>query len=354
MSFPYVMINLACEDAEEIFSTDELLRLYMYDFMRKFNMRWENFDDDDNCVNNKCRVCSNEDSFIYLTKDNQEVVRKHSKNVTNFLDDSELQKAAEALLTGLIEFVLVLLQALDNGNQSIQDCKSVRSIAVDTMARIPMVCVWVLVYTKKGVSYYNPQDCIDDCNEDEDCYCSELEVEADEETRKKLVKLLLLQFYACFNVCSLMVQACEGNVLAFENLKLLYADLSKCNQFTIGHITFQMFPETNECFTAFCNYVTKNAEAYEAYVKCMEEEALTERIAAGAEAKRLEEAARIAAEAQAKRLAAEAEPKRLAELDKRIAEELEAKRLAEEALRLAAVEKKNIGVVDDFLSTLNL
>jgi len=346
MSFPDV-IDLAGEDAKAIFSAglDQLI-LYRDNWTRKYDERWRH---DDTCAhhNEDCRVCSNDDIFSVLTKENQEVVDRHGEKVAKFIDDSELQKAAEALLTGLIEFVLVLLQALSN--DSIKDCKSVRSIAVDAMARIPMVCVWFLVYNKKGVSYYDPNKCIDDCYYD--CYCFQREVEANEETRKKLVNLLLLQFYACFNVCSLMVQACEDNVLAFEKLKLLYEDLSKCNQSTIGHITFQLFPETKECFTAFSKSVTQNAEAY---VKCMEAEALAKRITAEAEDKRLEEAARIEAEAQAKRLAAEEEAKRLAELAKRIEEEAEAKRLAEEALRLAAAEQKNIGDVEDFLSSLNL
>lgn len=345
MSFPHV-IDLACEDAEDIFGAGrEPFILYRDTLTRKYDDRWRH---GDTCAHNNedCSVCSEDDIFSVLTEKNKKVVDRHGEKVAEFIDDSELQKAAEALLTGLIEFVLVLLQALDKAsNDSIKDCKSVRSIAVDAMARIPMVCVWLLVYNKKGVSYYDPNECIDDCYYN--CYCFQREVEADEETRKKLVNLLLLQFYACFNVCSLMVQACEGNVLAFEKLKLLYKALPECNQSMIGHITFQLFPETNECFTAFYKSVTQNAEAY---VKCMEAEELAKRIAAEEEA----QVKRLAAEEEVKRLAAEAEAKRLAELAKRIEEEAEAKRLAEEALRIAAAEKKNIGDVDDFLSSLNL
>jgi hypothetical protein len=353
MSFPDIDFN--GEDTKAIFSVGrDPLILYEDDWMRKFNERWGN-QLYDTCAyhNEDCCVCSGDDDFSDLTKENQKVVKSHDENIDKFLCDSELQKAAEALLTGLIKFVLVLLQALDNGNNSIKDCKSVHTIAVDAMARIPMVCVWLLVYKKKGVAYYDPTECISESEYDceYDCYCSELEVKADEETRTKLVNLLLLQFYACFNVCSLMVQACDGNEPASEKLKLLYEALPKCNQSTIGHITFQLFPETKECFPAFSKSVKQHADAY---LKCMEAEALAKRIAAEAEAKRLEEAERIAAEAQAKRLAAEAEAKRLAELAKRIAEEAEAKRLAEEALRLAAAEQQNIGDVDDFLSSLNL
>lgn len=344
MSFPDV-IDLAGEDAKAIFSAgQDTSILFMDNWTRNYVKRYGNLHDD-TCAhhNEDCRVCSNDAIFSVLTKKHQEVVDRHGENVAKFLDDSELQEAAKALLTGLIEFVLVLLQALSN--DSIKDCKSVRSIAVDAMARIPMVCVWFLVYNKKGVSYYDPNECINDCYYD--CNCIHLEVEADKETRKTLVNLLLLQFYACFNVCSLMVQTCEDNVPAFDKLKLLYEALSKCNQSTIGHITFQLFPETTECFTAFSKSVTQNAEAY---VKCMEAEALAKSIAAEEEAKWLEEAARIAAEAKRLEEAARIE----AELAKRIEEEAKAKRLAEEALLLAAAEKKNIGDVEVFLSSLNL